>query len=219
MKSPNGPLCARRMLFIILESIIMKAASVALALALIADLCGAQSTNSTDSTSALRSLAPATKLEAFQPKAGELSTMGFTALGGILAGLVVKSSVHVDVREIKNSDGVVVRGAVVEINTGPPLFRSIRSFIDEEELPDLIKGIDALLAVKSNPTGFKSYRVQYRTRGEFELSALGSGSSKPQYSITTGRVFTESRSINEGELKQVRQWMESARAVLSGGSR
>lgn len=194
----------------------MKTTCLVFALIACGKLCNAQSADSINSS---RSLPPATKLEAFQPKAGEVSTMGYSILGNILPGMVVKGSVEVDVRVVKDSHGAEARGAVVEIGTGGPLFRSTRSFIDEEELPELVKGIDALLSVKTNPTTFKSYQVRYRTRGAFEILVFGTGSGKPQYSIATGRVLPESRSINEAELRQIRDWINSAKAALLSESK
>src|SRR5262245_65443573 len=79
---------------------------------------------------------PATKLEGFKPSAGSLVTFGYDELG---QGLV-----SVDVRELRDSKGLIVRGLVVEVIENQ--YRTERSFVDADEIPELLKGIDALLA-------------------------------------------------------------------------
>lgn len=174
----------------------------------------AASAQSTDTTAVRPSLPPATKLEAFQPVAGEVTTLGYDEIGFIPQGLTVNSSLGIDVRQTQDAKGNAVRGAVVEIRETSGLYRVARSFIDEDELPELIKGIDALLTVKSNPTSFKNFEVKYRTRGDLVLAVFNSARGTIQYSVTAGRVFTERRSVNETEFRRLREWFEIARQKL-----
>jgi len=46
--------------------------------------------------------------------------------------------------------------------------------VDADEVGELLKGFDALLEVKANPTQFKNFEVRYTTRGELQLTAFSS---------------------------------------------
>jgi hypothetical protein len=171
-------------------------------------------TADTSSTRAAPSPPPATKLEAFQPVAGAVTTLGYDELGLISSSMTVNSSLRVDVRQMQDAQGSAVRGIVVEIKESDGLYRVARSFVDEDELPELIKGIDALLTVKANPTSFKFFEVKYRTRGDLVLAVFNNNFGRIAYTVTAGRVFTESRPVNESELRRLRDWFEAARQKL-----
>ena len=158
-------------------------------------------------------LPPATKLEAFQPVAGQVTTLGYDQLGLITPGMTVPATLSVDVRQLQAAGGGgVVRGVVVEIRTS---IHTARSFVDEDEIPELIKGIDALLSVKSNPTNFTNFEVKYRTKGDLVLAAFNTTGDRMRFAVTAGRVFTETRSIDESEMHKFRDWMESAQKKLT----
>ena len=60
------------------------------------------------------------------------------------------AGVSVDVREARDGKGSAVRGLLVEVTESQ--YRKERSFIDSDEISELLKGFDALLEVKANPT-------------------------------------------------------------------
>jgi hypothetical protein len=157
-------------------------------------------------------LPPATKLEAFQPVAGQVTTLGYDQLGLITPGMMVPATLSVDVRQLQGAGGGVVRGVAVEVKTS---VHTARSFVDEDEIPELINGIDALLSVKSNPTNFTNFEVKYRTKGDLVLAAFNATGDRIRFAVTAGRVFTETRSIDESEMRKFRDWMETAQKKLS----
>jgi hypothetical protein len=106
---------------------------------------------------------PATKMEAFRPAAGAVETIGFNKIGTI-------SGISVDARELRDGHSHVVRGLVVTVRENQ--YREERSFVDADEIPELLKGVDALLAMTTNPTQFKDFEVRYTTKGEVELTAF-----------------------------------------------
>ena len=127
-------------------------------------------------------LPPATELEGFKPTAGSLVTFGYNDLGRV--GILVS----VDVRELRDARGVAARGLVVQVYQSQ--YREERSFVDADEIPELLKGIDALLDVRTNPTSFQNFEVRYTTRGEFQLTAYNSSDGKIHYAVQAGRVVT-----------------------------
>ncbi len=128
---------------------------------------------------------PATKLEANKPAAGSIVTFGYDDLSNV-------AGISVDARELRDSKNVPVRGLVVQVYQSQ--YREERSFVDVDEIPELLKAIDALLEVKSNPTSFRSFEVRYTTRGELRLTAYNSSAGAIRFAVEAGRTLKASRS-------------------------
>ena len=148
---------------------------------------------------------PATKLEAFKPAAGSVLTIAYQEMGEI-------SGVSIDAREMRDARGAVVRGVIVEIRESQ--YRRERSFIDADELPELLKGIDALLEVKTNPTTFPNFEVRYTTRGELQITAFNSGAAI-RYAVQTGRVLKAQSFIDESDMRRLRILLAGAQEKLA----
>ena len=152
-------------------------------------------------------LPPATLLEGFRPAIGALLTLGFDDLGEV-------DGVSVDVRELRDTRGGRVRGLVVEVTES----QSIReqSFVDADEIPELLNAMDALIATTANPTQFRSFEVRYATKGELELSAANSRNRGVVFSVIAGRVLkARRRGLNAGEMHQLRTLFEAASQKLA----
>lgn len=152
-------------------------------------------------------LAPATRLEGFRPATGSVLTLGYDDLGDV-------GGVSVDVREMRDTQGGRVRGVVVEIRESPSLRE--QSFVDADEIPELLNGFDALLAITANPTQFRSFEVRYATKGEFEMTASSTRNRGILYSVEVGRLLKARRAgLNAGELHQLRTLFEAASQKLA----
>lgn len=149
---------------------------------------------------------PATKLEAFMPAAGAVVVMGYTVTGHV-------ERVTVQARELRVTNGGVARGMVVEVTQSQ--YREERSFVDADEIPELLKGIDALLAVTANPTSFKNFEVRYRTRGGLEITAFNSSSGDIQYAVQTGRITTAQSFLSQAELRSLRGMFVAAQQLVT----
>lgn len=133
--------------------------------------------------------------------------MGYDELGAV-------GGVSVDVREMRDSKGAVVRGLVVEVVESQ--YRKERSFVDADEISELLKGIDALLEVKANPTTFKSFEVRYTTRGELQLTAFNTSNGSVLFAVQTGRVVRAQRvGLTEADLQKLRSFFEAASQKLN----
>jgi hypothetical protein len=151
---------------------------------------------------------PATKLEAFKPAAGSVVTLGYNELGNV-------SGVSVDVREVRDLKGADLRGLVVQVTQSE--YREERAFVDADEIPELLKGIDALLEVKANPTAFDNFEVRYNTRGDLRVTAFNSGTGTPvKYSVDAGSVVKASAFMNADALRRIREMFVRAQAKLNG---
>ncbi len=149
---------------------------------------------------------PATKVEAFRPAAGSVITFGYNELG------TIGYQISVDARELSDARGVSVRGvAVTVIETQ---YRTEIAVVDADEIPELIRGMDALLAVKANPTRYENFEVRYTTKGELQLTVYGSG-NKVSYSVRAGRVTTARASTNEDGFRKLRGMFEAASQLFA----
>lgn len=159
-------------------------------------------------TTAQPDLPPATKLEGFKPEAGSIVTFGYDELGK------VSYVVSVDVREMRDTKGTSVRGLIVEIIESQ--YRTERSFVDADEIPELLKGLDALLEVKANPTQFKNFEVRYATRGELQLTTFNDSKGKLQYAIRVGRLLGARRAgLDAADMLKLRGLFEAALQKLN----
>jgi hypothetical protein len=149
---------------------------------------------------------PATKVEAFQPAAGTLFTLGYNELGNI------GFSISVDARELSDVRGTKVRGITVTVIESQ--YRTERALVDADELPELIRGIDALLAVKTNPTRYENFEVRYTTKGELQIAAYGSG-AKVSFAVKAGRLTTATARTNEEGIRKLRAMLEAANQLFS----
>lgn len=150
---------------------------------------------------------PATKLEGFQPAAGTLVTFGYDELGKV-------NDITVDVRELRDTRGSIVRGLVVDVTQSE--YRQERAFVDADEIPELLRGIDALLAVSANPTRFKNFEVRYTTRGELKLTAFNNKRGNIRFSVQAGRVTTASEFLDREAFLKLRELFAAAQETIGG---
>jgi len=140
--------------------------------------------------------ASATKLEGFKSPSGSISTLGYDDLGMV-------SGVAVDVREMRDARNIPVRGLLVQVSEGQG--RSEHSFVDADEVAELLRGIDALLGITANPTQFRNFETRYTTRGELQLTAYNSGSSLIQYAVQAGRGMKAQRTgLSPSDMQRLR---------------
>jgi hypothetical protein len=150
---------------------------------------------------------PATKMEGFKPAAGSVVVFGYDDLGTV-------SGITVDARELRDAKGNSVRGLLVEVYESQ--YRQERSFVDADEIPELLKGFDALLDVKTNPTPFKSFEVRYTTKGELQLTAFSSSDGSVKYAVQAGRTLKAQRvGLGAADMQKLRGLFDAAAQKLA----
>jgi hypothetical protein len=150
---------------------------------------------------------PATKLEGFLAAPGSVVTVGHEDIGTI-------AGISVEVREIRDATGASARGLVVDVtdsqNSGD------RSFVDADELADLIKGMDALLEIRANPTPFKRFEVQYATRGGLEITTFNTGRGDVLYAVHAGYGPRARRiGLSVTDIQRLRTFFQAASQKLA----
>ena len=167
----------------------------------------AQSRSASQAAQVPPNLPPATKMEAFAPASGSVVTLGYDELGKF-------GGVSVDVREMHDTKGARVRGLLVEVTESD--YRKERSFVDADEIPELLKGFDALLEVSANPTHFNSFEVRYKTRGDLQLTAFNTRGDQILYAVQTGRTLTAERvGLTAADMQKIRGLFEAASQKLN----
>jgi hypothetical protein len=152
-------------------------------------------------------LPPATTMEAFQYPVGTLFTVGYDDLGEV-------GGISVEVREMRDARGGRVRGVVVEITTRESARE--QSLVDADEIPDLLKGFDAMLEIRANPTQFRNFETRFATKGELILSANSSRNRGVLYAVEVGRLGKARRGgLTGGEMHQLRVLLEAASQKLA----
>jgi hypothetical protein len=92
--------------------------------------------------------------------------------------------------------------------------------VDADEIPELLKGFDALLAVQSNPTPFDNFEVRYTTRGELEVAAYSSERGDVRFAVQAGRRPLTARrlGIDATELLRLRSSFQAASLKLQAAA-
>jgi hypothetical protein len=115
---------------------------------------------------------------------------------------------------MRDSKGADVRGLLVEVYESQ--YRKERSFIDADEVAELLKGFDALLDVQTNPTQFKSFEVRYTTKGELQLTAFNDNRGHVMFAVQAGRGLTaQSVGISAKDMQKLRGLFETALQKLN----
>jgi hypothetical protein len=108
----------------------------------------------------------------------------------------------------------VVRGLIVDVTESE--YRRERAFVDADEIVELLRGLDALLEVSSNPTTFTNFEVRYTTRGELEVTSFNNSRGSIQYAVQAGRVTTAQAFLSKDALVRLRAMFAAALERLSG---
>lgn len=160
-------------------------------------------------------LPPATKLEGFKPADGSVVTLGYDEIGRIEPGFTTSGLVVVEVRELR-SGGEAVQGMTVTVTESQ--YREERAFVDGEEMADLVRGVDALLELKVNPTHFTNFEVRYTTKGGLMLVAFNNSKGDVQFAIQAGRALKAKRFLSAADLQKIRAMFQSATERLEAKS-
>lgn len=152
---------------------------------------------------------PATKLEAFKPSAGAIVTFGYDDI--FVSDMPY--GVTVDAREIKATTGSTARGIVVDVKESQ--YRQERSFVDADEVDELLRGISTLMEIKENPTPFRNFEVRYQTRGELRITAFNTNATNIAYSLSVGRTIPARKSMSAKDMLALRTAIEQAKAKLA----
>lgn len=158
---------------------------------------------------------PSTRLEAFQANTGFVIVRGYTTVG-VLRGMT--GSVTVDASEFRDARNPARRAAGISIKVREekqPDKEKI-SFIDGDEVDDLLQGIDYLSKASKALTTLDNFEAEYTTRGDFRLTVFSNKNSGGQLSlaVSKGGVGKTAVYLKFAQLAELRQLIVAAKAKL-----
>jgi hypothetical protein len=143
-----------------------------------------------------------TKLESFRPEPGAIMTIGHEIVGGIRRGSAV-----VEVRDVRDSRGNSAGGLTILLVAATT--RIERMFLDVDEIPGVLKSLDALLKYTANPTPFKKFEARFVTRGNLSFVAYANVTGNIEYALQVDEVPQNTLSnIDSADMLRIRELIE-----------
>ncbi len=150
---------------------------------------------------------PSTMLGSFRPKPGSLVTIGYDELN------LRETGIWGDVREVRDATGALGRGVQLRISESQNL---VPSFVDADEIPALLQGLDALIAVTENPTQFRSFELRYTTKDSLAFVAYDTSTGSIGYLIQAGNPARATmRNLGTAQMLKIRTMFETALQKLN----
>lgn len=155
---------------------------------------------------------PATKLEELTNIKGSILIKSFEKIGTLNAKY--SSQVKVMIYEFSDEKSKnKTYGLAIEVETGDKYNNSASSYIDFDEIPSLIKGLEFISGIQKNPANLKNYEAKYETRGGFEVINFNS-SEGIKAVIKAGRYNTKNAFIELKDLHTFKVMIEDSYKML-----
>jgi len=152
---------------------------------------------------------PKTQLEAFGAETGAVIIKGYSEIGNVIG----EGKVEVDCREFTNaksgtkSYGIVIR--VVDAERG-----SSSSFVDADEIPSLLAGIDYISKIQPSVTKLKNFEATYTTKGDFAATVYNRDDGRLSAVIKSGNFGSSKAFFQMPKLLEVRALILKAKVKL-----
>lgn len=111
---------------------------------------------------------PSTKLEKIQELKGSILIKGYTDIGFLYGKYGKKLTTTLFQFDDKKSNTQTF-GLNVEVETSDKYNKTSSSYIDYNELSSLIKGLEYIEKITSNPTDLQHYEASYSTNGGLKI--------------------------------------------------
>ena len=153
-----------------------------------------------------------TELEKFSVKTGIVKIMGYTDIGIVAANPErdYRDYVSFQVRILgtpnnpESTKGILIKVADFQSNAG-------RAFVDENEIDDLIAGIEYISAVTKDITRLANFEIDYSTLGDFEVTVYNKSDGSLGVSIQAG-IRSTRQSLDS--LPKILEKIKEAKAIL-----
>jgi len=166
---------------------------------------------------------PATKIESLLITKGSLVSKDFFPQGKMIGRMGGGSaSVEAIIASRVGSNTSATKGLRIEVKEGGRLERSNTSFLDLEEIGDLLRAIDYFISPASQeepPAGQSTLdmtphrETTFATKGDFSLTCFGLP-AKRNCAIQSGRIGSTSVFIEGSQLAELKMMVEHARTIL-----
>jgi hypothetical protein len=175
-------------------------------------LCTASCANAQQDPSPIQ---PKTKLEAFQAQDGVVIVRGFSQIGEVRGQY--GSTVTLEVKEFTNAASAKRElGMTIVVKETLRLERENTSYIDYDEIPSLLAGIDYIAKVTKTATKLDNFQADYRTKGDLRVSTFNDNHGETLAAVASGRIGSTSAYFKLSELAKFRQLVADAKSKLDG---
>jgi len=124
-------------------------------------------------------------------------------------------TVDVDCREFTNAQtGEKSYGMVIKITGSGRLERDDSSFINLDEIPSLITGIDYIAKIKPDVTKLHNFEATYSTRGDFSVTVFNDSRGKLAIAVSSGRIGRATAYLSLEQLAQLRALVVGAQEKI-----
>ncbi|MBK7464225.1 MAG: hypothetical protein IPP59_16375 [Betaproteobacteria bacterium] len=156
---------------------------------------------------------PATKLEAFSARTGIVLVKGFTNLGTVNG----MGRVSIDVREFRDASNPksAQYGVAFEVKESGRLERENTSYIDEDEIDSLIRGLDYISKIDRSVTTFGNFEAQYRTKGDLSLVVFSGSGGEISLAVSSGRIGRTRAFLKLADTEQIRTLLGEAKKAIA----
>ncbi|MBU1863294.1 MAG: hypothetical protein KKH94_06510 [Candidatus Omnitrophica bacterium] len=154
---------------------------------------------------------PKTKLEIFEKQTGTVVIKGIgtessvSGLGSVSVKCIELTNISIDARQ---------RGIAVDVKESGRLDRSNRTFIDYDEIEPLLKGIDYISNITSNPTKLAGFEATYSTKGDLTITVFSGTAGKISAAVTSGYIGRTTAFLSTTQLSQLRSLIAQAKQKL-----
>lgn len=154
-----------------------------------------------------------TKLESFVAQDGVVVIRGFSKVGEIRGQY--GSSVEVESKEFTNAaTGKREHGISVAVKESGRLERSHTSYVDFDEIPSLIKGLEYIGKVDKSSTPLDQFQADYRTKGDLVVSTFNDSAGKVSVAVSSGVIGKTTAYLPIADLERLRELVQTAHTAL-----
>jgi hypothetical protein len=156
---------------------------------------------------------PSTKLEAFSARTGIVMIKGFSTVG-VVNGM---GKVSVDAREFRDASNPksAQYGVAFEVKESGRLERENTSFIDEDEIDSLIRGLDYISKIQKTVTTLDNFEAQYRTKGDLSFTVFSGGRGEISLAVSSGRIGKTTAFLKLADAEQIRSLLADAKKSIT----
>jgi len=156
---------------------------------------------------------PATKLEAFSARTGIVLLKGYSTLGTVNG----MGRVSIDAREFRDASNPksAQYGVAFEVKESGRLERENTSFIDEDEIDSLIRGLDYISKIERNVTTFGNFEAQYRTKGDLSMTVFSGRGGEISLAVSSGRIGKTTAFLKLADAERIRSLLGEAKKAIA----
>lgn len=157
-------------------------------------------------------LEPRTRLEAIESRYERVITKGFSHFATITSRA---TEIRLDAIEMKDTnDSTRAIGLVFALRKLDDSPRENRSFVDYQEIDQLLKGMESVARVNETITKLAGFEARYRTLGDLEINVFRQTRTGTAATLTSGICDRVTALLTLDDLEKLRGHVIEAKARL-----